>query len=410
MRYILQIVLFLFSLFVYASDIVVVSLAAGQEYRKTVDRAIENKARYCQLHDYQFVCGEQCLDATRPIQWTKVLILLAAMDVYPSSRWIFWTDADSMFMNLAYSLEDLIDDDYNLILNKDFTDFNTGEFFIRNCPWSRAFLEKVYAHTECINHNWWEQKAIILELEDPENLSKTKILPQRLLNSYPTELVSLLTSTYQTGDFILHFPSLRGLLDGLFDKYVPLVINDPQLMTLDYYLGVYGVQLTENEFSPKQKQKLMKRLQAHSDLKSIALIGLESGHQCDLCFQLCPQLEKITAFDSSKPLPTQAAAEYFKRKYKDRFSFVEEDFSAQKNQFDLIVMNGKTTQEETLSELINARSLAHKESLIWIDNYHEEAVQKAVSSCIDSGLIAIEMVYQNGEEYSWIEARYRSLP
>ena len=169
---------------VYPSDIAIITLAAGEGYRNTVEIGIENKRQYCAMHGYDFICCEDHLDPSRPIPWSKILLVQEAMK-NPKYKWIFWSDADSLITNLSIRLEDFIDENYNLIIGRDLHDINTGQFFLKNCHWSHQLLSNIYAHTECINHGWWEQQALILELrQNPELLKLTKILPQRLFNSY----------------------------------------------------------------------------------------------------------------------------------------------------------------------------------------------------------------------------------
>ena len=84
---------------------------------------------------------------------------------------------------------------------------NCGHFLIKNSEWSRQFLINAYKHIECMNDGFQEQAAIVKELNDPHNASKTRIIPQRLFNSYAEEVIGdLLQSTYQVGDFIVILP------------------------------------------------------------------------------------------------------------------------------------------------------------------------------------------------------------
>ena len=96
-----------------------------------------------------FIVG-RTLDLSRPYGWSKILLLLKNMG-NTAHEWIFWTDVDSMVMNQAIPLEDFVDDDYDIVIARDFNAINTGQFLIRNCEWSRKFLANVYTHTECIN-------------------------------------------------------------------------------------------------------------------------------------------------------------------------------------------------------------------------------------------------------------------
>ena len=195
---------------IFGAEIAVVTMAIGKEYQKTVQKTIENKRAYCEKHQYDFVYGDMILDASRPIAWSKILLILEVMET-SECEWIFWSDADSLIMNMDICLEDIIDENYNFILTRDLNALNTGQFLIRNCEWSRTFLQAVYNRTDCIHHPWWENQGVIKILEEyPEYLSLTKILPQRVMNSYAKEVIGNLEAhTFQSQDFIIHFAGVH---------------------------------------------------------------------------------------------------------------------------------------------------------------------------------------------------------
>lgn len=235
--------LFVVSLLMYRAsmllggDIAVVSLAIGDQFREAVALGIENKRLYCQKHDYDFICEEKSLDKSRPHAWSKILLILKVME-NPQYKWIFWTDADSLIMNLALPLEDLIDENYNLIISQEKCIVNTGQFLIKNCEWSQDFLINIYSHIECINHYWWDQGALNFELLNDDNLLVTKILPQRVLNSYPVERDGdPYTNGYHKGDFIIHFAGIRQLNDLHYymKLYSQKVVDGFEFLDLDPY-------------------------------------------------------------------------------------------------------------------------------------------------------------------------------
>ena len=246
-RFFLSLSLVFYTHFIAASEIIVLTLAAGEAYQKTVSLGIKNKQQYCQAHHYDFLCGTESLDLSRPFAWSKVLLILKAME-NPQNKWIFWTDADTLVMNSGISLESLLDEKYNMILTKDWNNINAGNFFIRNCEWSRKLLKDVYAHTECIHHPWWEQQALILEFaQKPELAAQVKIIPQRRMNSYAKEIIGYReTSTYQPGDFIIHFASVHDhqSLGELFKTYARKVIHHRGALTFNQFSSLYGIHLS----------------------------------------------------------------------------------------------------------------------------------------------------------------------
>lgn len=206
-----------------ASDIAVVTLIVGKEYKNAVKTGIKNKDYYCKKHGYDFYCCEEHLDLTRPIPWSKIPLIQKIMEEH-SYEWIFWTDADSLIMNTNITLENFIDEDFNFIISKERDRVNSGEFLIKNCQWSKNFLDTVYRHTECINHEWWEQMAIIKELDNEKFKPQIKILPQRALNARAKDGTHC---EYKPGDFIIHFAGKKNKknLKKYMENYAKEVIK-----------------------------------------------------------------------------------------------------------------------------------------------------------------------------------------
>lgn len=212
------------------SDIAVITLAAGERYKDTVQLGIDNKRRYCEKYGYDFICCEERLDPSRHFSWSKIQLVLKTMES-KKYKWIFWTDADSLIMNMTIPLEKFIDEKAHFILASDpHSTYNMGQFFIKNCDWSRDFLKAIYAHTECIDHKWWEQQALVNELnEKPEQLAFIKVVPLRLFNSTPKRFLRAKeVSTFETGDFIIHFSGVHHLdkLKSCFITYSKQVMTE----------------------------------------------------------------------------------------------------------------------------------------------------------------------------------------
>jgi hypothetical protein len=161
-----------------------------------------NKEAYCQRHGYAFRCRTEGFDPSRPPAWSKVRFLLEEL---PQSAWVFWSDADSVVMNSAVPLSWFLDASHDLILPWDrINGLNTGNFFVRNTPWAREFLERVYAQVRLIHHGWWENAAVMaLYAAEPESRRHIGVVPNKLFNAYLTD------GSYAPGDFLVHFPGLK---------------------------------------------------------------------------------------------------------------------------------------------------------------------------------------------------------
>jgi len=292
--------------FACASNIVVVTMAIGEDYQELVESGIRNKRDYCKKQGYDFVYENRQLDLSRPIPWTKIPLILDTMEK-TDAEWIFWSDADSVVMNPAFRLEEFIDEEYDIIGSSDpGPPINTGQFFIRNCPWSRDFLKKVYSHTECIHHHWWENQAFIVEMEtNPDLQKKLKIVPQRLFNSYPYNLG--IKVRYQKGDFIIHFPSYRGdALKNAMEEYASKVAEEE--LTLKRHLSCYGI--TKIKKSPP--------INLAEGACQLALRGVEQLDRLEEVMREHPALRVTVKGEKRLPI-----VEFFQRKYPDRFTFIK---------------------------------------------------------------------------------------
>jgi hypothetical protein len=206
------------------AKIAVLTLAVGEKYKEAVSLGVENKRQYCEKHGYDFIYGDASLDESRVPAWSKILLIQEALT--KDYDWIFWTDGDSLIMDFDRPLESFIDSNYDFIINSEFSIVCSGEFFLKNCDWSRDFMRQVYTH-KCPEHPW-EQTAINIELDNsPEVRAHTKIFRGREINAFNPENYGAADPSicYMPGDFVIHFGAVRDLaeLKSLFEKYVPRI-------------------------------------------------------------------------------------------------------------------------------------------------------------------------------------------
>ena len=84
----------------------VLTLAIGEDFRKSLQRALDSKKKYCENHGYEYILGnEQFWDRERPIPWSKIPFLL---DVLKKSN-----DGEYVFLkkNIPNELKILLDKD-----------------------------------------------------------------------------------------------------------------------------------------------------------------------------------------------------------------------------------------------------------------------------------------------------------
>lgn len=197
-----------------------VSVAHGEKYRELMKYGLESKYEYCKKHNYPFVDECNSLDSSRPIAWSKIKLIEREMEDYDI---IMWIDADTIIMNPAHRLEEfliLMKKDTWFLIGEDISKVpNAGVFFIRNCQESKDFLKDVYQQEYCINHPWWEQKAIIDLV--PKYRNNMVIVPHefiRIFNSY--DMVTDPHNYYQHGDFILHLAGNKAPLEKYNQIYI----------------------------------------------------------------------------------------------------------------------------------------------------------------------------------------------
>lgn len=411
----------------YSAEIAVVTLAVGEDFKDIVKIGIENKRNYCQQHGYDFICISESLDINRPIVWSKILAVLNLMK-NKEYKWIFWSDADALIMNLATRLEELIDDDFDFIISKDLNGYNAGHFLIKNCEHSHQFFNQVYTHTELINDGFMEQASITKELLNPENSSRTKVIPQRLFNSYAEEFVGhILESTFETGDFIIHFAGIKNKneLKKLFEFYNQKVVNTSDLPTLKQYYRMHGVLDSPKRYQhPEEESEFFINLVIKKKhLKNIMQILLRDGKLAEMFFQHCPELTSFIAFDRNN-LYSVPIVEFFNHKYKKQFKYIpcgfegdnsvgkkilKYSFEYPEKKFDLIYFEGGLSYNFCLTVLKNTKKFAHEESIVWIKNYHLSEVHEAVMNCVNENILEIKTVHEfneSDEKRSFLEAKF----
>jgi hypothetical protein len=163
-----------------------------------------NKEAYCRRHGYRFVCRTDGFDTSRPASWSKLRFVREALR---EADWVFWSDADSLVMDSAVPLPRFVWDCADLVLSADpYHGLNFGGWLARASDWTDAFLQTVDGMNEFLDHPWWETAAVFARYAaDPAVRAHIALLPNTLFNGYPFP-----GGGYTSGDFVAHFPSLRG--------------------------------------------------------------------------------------------------------------------------------------------------------------------------------------------------------
>jgi len=190
------------------------TLAIGEDFRKSLSKALDSKEKYCEKHNYECIIGkEEFWDRERPIPWSKIPFLLDVLTNTPDGELIFMSDADVYITNMELSLEThvvrLLPDEKDLLMTIDSCGhINDGNILIRNSKWSRDFWKRVYEQTELLYHPWWENAAVIKLLElNSSDFAKTEITNKcRIFNAYIQGLPNM--PLWMPGDFLVHFAGI----------------------------------------------------------------------------------------------------------------------------------------------------------------------------------------------------------
>ena len=192
----------------------VLTLAIGEDFRKSLVKALDSKRDYCKKQGYTCIIGdEQFWDRERPIPWSKIPFLLDVLKNSEENELVFMSDADVYITNSALRIEDhivpLLPQGKDLLLTIDSCGhINDGNILIRNTPWTRDFWKRVYEQTDLLYHVWWENAAVIKLLEENKSdLAKTQITNSaRIFNAYIQGLPGF--PLWEPGDFLVHFAGI----------------------------------------------------------------------------------------------------------------------------------------------------------------------------------------------------------
>jgi len=193
----------------------------------------QNGLKYCEAHGYPFAVMDS--DYGMPPGFAKIDGLLAICNRNPEVEWILWKDCDSLITNFSIRIEDVVDNDYHVMLTTYWNGINAGMLMVRNTAQGRGWLSMIMSKMpEYINDNWKEQQVMIDTLEEYKDI--VKIVPQRTFNAAcfsdgchtdaDSQLDKLGTSgQWQPGDWIMHWPGQHPQLRvNLALKYMAQVI------------------------------------------------------------------------------------------------------------------------------------------------------------------------------------------
>jgi hypothetical protein len=188
-------------------------------YKDLGKDALENRQVYCDKHGYELVHDTMPFDSGIAYNWMKFDAIERHL---PGCDWLLWSDADSFILNEDITLESFTAEDKNIVCGffkiKDFRGINpnlytlhTGNFLVRNCPWSFEMLKKFKEnmHIAIGRKEPMIDEYTLTQLykNEPGYASKFKLLKIDKLFAVPNtkELLYMDLPIYKPGDFLVHY-------------------------------------------------------------------------------------------------------------------------------------------------------------------------------------------------------------
>ena len=213
----------------------IITLAIGADYKKGLKKALESKRKYAEKHGYKYIeANEEAWDRTRPVAWSKVILLLKILETLPKGELVWLSDADVLITNMDLKVEEhvlpLLPPEKDLLFIYDACHhLNSGNLLMRNSEWLRDYWVRVNQRTEFTYHIWWENMAMIKIMEEnKEDQEKIQVTNQhKRFNSYIMGLPN--EPLWEQGDFLVHFAGIYKpeKMEGLINEI--LLGNTPRL-------------------------------------------------------------------------------------------------------------------------------------------------------------------------------------
>jgi len=196
---------------------IILTLAIGADFRKSLGPALKTKVDYAAKHGYTYIeGGEEFWDRERPIPWSKIAFVLSVLNKIPDGELVFLSDADVMITNPELRLEDLVvpmlPAQKDLLMTIDACGhLNSGNMLMRNGPWLRDWWRRVDQQKDLTYHIWWENAAMIRLLETvPRDLDRTETTAEHWkFNAYLQGLPG--ERLWEPGCFLVHFAGVYDL-------------------------------------------------------------------------------------------------------------------------------------------------------------------------------------------------------
>ena len=246
------------------SKVVVASAFCGDRFFEKMRPARENHERWCALHGYEYACLRENIAGRDDPTWSKIPLVLQLLR--EGADYVFWMDADSLFLHDGVDLQWACDLERDFVFAGDLNVvFNAGHFLARRGEWATRFLEGAFRI-----HPWplWEDNGAMMimlgggspddeaswmpafermkvptrsreecarameQLLPPGVAAHVACVPQHLMNSYEWPGGGGRLAVVR-GDPILHFAGCSaGEKEALVERYAGFTGDPHEIMTV----------------------------------------------------------------------------------------------------------------------------------------------------------------------------------
>lgn len=119
-------------------------------------------ACYARRHGYDLELRTESLDASRPVSWSKIPLLLDLLHRY---EFVLWIDSDAAIVDPSQDIEGLLGENpigmVSLHTAEAADNPNMGVLALRAGRETTELLSALWLKTEYLNHRWWENAALL---------------------------------------------------------------------------------------------------------------------------------------------------------------------------------------------------------------------------------------------------------
>ncbi|CCG83112.1 Putative uncharacterized protein [Taphrina deformans PYCC 5710] len=233
-----------------------------------LEKIVTNRREYADHHGYELAIRQLSSTPNEQISpkvrgWAKLKLLREVVEAYPDSEWFWFLDQDAVIMDPQISMtKDILanldsqmlrdipvvppdsvirtiktatPDTVQFVLSQDYSGLNLHSFLLRNGDWTKYFLE---TWVEPMYRSYGFERHEISALEHIIQwhytiLSKTALLPRRLLASYNNAADDM---AYKDTDFVVVLQGCRDegrSCEMEFDRFWTLRSRTAEAMSQD---------------------------------------------------------------------------------------------------------------------------------------------------------------------------------